>query len=316
MLTTEQTDRYLARLKLGRQTPDPKYLNKLTRAQLGTVPYENFSIHYSETHSLSLDITTLYSKIVLNGHGGYCMELNTLFGELLMALKFEIYQRAGRVWKVGSPHGPEGEAVPKHWTGWSHMVLIVRLDQDYLVDVGFGSNGPVTTLAIPPMSTLGVIVRGVTPEEHQLGSISAPHSPRDSVYILRHRRDRDAPWTPLFTFDPRTPFSDSDYEIISFHSHCHPSSPFVNSILCTTVGFDKTGKAITRMLLQNNVLKERIGGENRVVEKFDTEDARLKAIERIWGINFNETQKQGVKKWNVGLVGPEPERKIPIAGWS
>ena len=70
------------------------------------------------------------------------------------------------------------------------------------------------------------------------------------------------------------------------------------------------------MLLQNNVLKKRIGGGNQVVEKLDTEDSRLKAIERIWGIKFNELQKQGVNKWNVRLVGPEPERKIPIARWS
>jgi len=193
MLTPEQTDRYLERLALQRQNPDLEYLNTLIRAQLRTVPYENLSIHYSETHSLSLAIPTLYPKIVLNGHGGYCMELNTLFGALLMSLNFEVYQRAGRVWKVGSPHGPEGEAISKHWTGWSHMVLIVRLDQDYLVDVGFGSNGPVTALAIPPMSSLGDIVSGVIPKEHQLGSMPAPHSPGASVYIVRHRRDTAAP---------------------------------------------------------------------------------------------------------------------------
>jgi arylamine N-acetyltransferase len=316
MLTPEQTDGYLERLRVLRKSPDLDYLNELIRAQLRSVPYENLSIHYSVTHSLSLDIPTLYSKIVVNGHGGYCMELNTLFGALLTALNFDVRQRAGRVWKVGSQHGPDGEGVSKHWTGWSHMVLLIQLHQDYLVDVGFGSNGPVTALAIPPIPTLGDIVAGVIPEEHQLGSIKAPHSPRDSVYIVRHRRDTHSPWTPLFTFDPNTPFSESDYEIMSFHSHCHPSSPFVSSILCTTVGFDQDGNAVTRMLLQNNVLKKRICGENRVVEKFDTEDSRLKAIERIWGINFNEMQKQGVNKWKVGLVGPEPERKIPIAGWS
>jgi arylamine N-acetyltransferase len=161
------------------------------------------------------------------------MELNTLFGALLTALKFDVRQRAGRVWKVGSQNGPDGEGFSKHWTGWSHMVLLIQVDHDHLVDVGFDSNGPVTALAIPPIPTLEDIVAGVIPEEHQLGSIKALHSPRDSVYIVRHRRDKRSPWTPLFTFDPKTPFSDSDYEIMSFHRHCHPSSPFVSSILCT-----------------------------------------------------------------------------------
>jgi len=124
---------------------------------------------------------------------------------------------------------------------------------------------------------------------------------------------KNAPWTPLFTFDPTTPFSESDHEIMSFHCwHCHPSSQFVSSILCTTVGFDQDCNAITRMLLQNNVLKERIGVENQVVEKLDTKDSRLKAIERISGIKFNEMQKQEVNKWKVRLVGLEPRGRYQL----
>jgi hypothetical protein len=73
---------------------------------------------------------------------------------------------------------------------------------------------------------------------------------------------------------------------MSFHCHRHPSSPVVSSLLCTTVDFDEEGSAIPRTLLQNNVLKEPWGGETKVVEKLDSEEARLDIIEKTWGIKF------------------------------
>jgi arylamine N-acetyltransferase len=317
-LTSEQVDRYLGRISLtGRRKPCLSYLNDLVRAQLAAIPYENLSIHYSETHAITLDVDSLFQKIVEQGHGGYCMELNNLFYALLSTLGFDVHARAGRVWKARSPPGPEREANPLHWTGWSHMVLVAHLEQnDYLVDVGFGANGPVKAIRIPSKLTPGDIIVGVIPEEHQLGSINAPHSPRDTLYIMRHRRDKDSAWNPLFTFDPFTPFSGSDYEMMSFHCYCHPHSPFVNNVLCTTTGFDEDGIAISRMMLQNNVLKERRDGQNTVVEKLDSEEARLGAIERVWGIKFTDAEKKGVEKWGTTITGPEVEKGIPMAGWS
>ena len=64
------------------------------------------------------------------------MELNHLFGGLPIAIGLDVHTRAGRVWKVGSSPGSDGEANGNDWTGWSHMLLIVRLDgQNYFVEV-------------------------------------------------------------------------------------------------------------------------------------------------------------------------------------
>lgn len=244
------------------------------------------------------------------------MELNNLFAALLIAVGYDVHARAGRVWKVGSPSGSDGEANPNNWTGWSHMILIVRLEGvDHFVDVGFGANGPVKAIPLPPLASLSDIVSGVIPEQHQIGSIKVPHSPSEQMYIIRHRRDPNAEWTPLFCFDPFTPFCSSDYEVMSYYCHCHPMSPFVNNVLCTTVGFDGD-KAVSRMMLQNNVLKERKDGKNVVVEKYDSEEARITSIERVWGIKFTEGEKKGLQKWGLAIRGPEKEKGVPIAGWS
>ena len=83
------------------------------------------------------------------------MELNHLFGGLLFAVGFDVHTRAGRVWKVGSPPGSDGKANGNDWTGWSHMILIVRLDgQNYFVEVWLRrewtrSSNSVTSLILP-----------------------------------------------------------------------------------------------------------------------------------------------------------------------
>ena len=317
-LTSDQVHRYLARIRLKPtdRSPDLSYLNVLIRAQLASIPYENLSIHYSPTNTICLDIPSLYNKIVLKKQGGYCMELNNLFAALLIAVGYDVHARAGRVWKVGSPSGSDGESDANNWTGWSHMVLIVRLEGvDYFMDVGFGANGPVQAIPLPPRSSLSDVVQGVIPEQHQIGPIKVPHSPSQTMYIIRHRRDPESEWTPLFCFDPYTAFCASDYEVMSFYCHCHPMSPFVTNILCTTVEFDGD-RAVSRMMLQNNVLKVRKDGKNMVMEKFDDEQARIDCIETLWGIRVTDDEKKGLQKWGLEIQGPEKEKGVPIAGWS
>ena len=54
-----------------------KDLAALTRIQkyhLSAVPFENLERHYTEHHGVTLDPKELYNRIVVRGHGGYCMQ--------------------------------------------------------------------------------------------------------------------------------------------------------------------------------------------------------------------------------------------------
>lgn len=53
-------------------------LARLQEQHVHTVPYENLDI--LDRIPLSLDIPDLYDKIVTRHRGGYCFELNALFG--------------------------------------------------------------------------------------------------------------------------------------------------------------------------------------------------------------------------------------------
>lgn len=74
------------------------FLTELQARQLARVPFESLSLHYSAANPpLSLDLQDLFRKIVHEGRGGYCMELNAFFGAVLCGLGFTLIGTGARV---------------------------------------------------------------------------------------------------------------------------------------------------------------------------------------------------------------------------
>lgn len=122
------TTHYLHRIAYeGPLIPNEDTLRALHRAYLLSVPFENLSIHTGE--QIQLNYAWLYDKIVTRKRGGFCYELNGLFGALLTSLGFRVEMLSARV-ATGEGFGPE----------FDHMVLLVHLDEPWLADVGFGAS--------------------------------------------------------------------------------------------------------------------------------------------------------------------------------
>lgn len=126
-----QTGEYLARIGYtGKAEPTAGVLSDLQYAHLQTVPYENLDI--LRGLPLSLKAADLYDKIVRRHRGGYCFELNGIFGWLLRELGYEVTDYMAR-FLLNEPTVPMRR----------HRVLRVRADgRDYLCDVGVGLEVP------------------------------------------------------------------------------------------------------------------------------------------------------------------------------
>jgi arylamine N-acetyltransferase len=124
-------DAYLRRIGAVRpKRLDATALRELHRAHLLAVPFENLSIHLGQP--ISLDPAGLFAKIVERRRGGFCYELNGLFGLLLESLGAEVSRVAASV------YGADGLGVPL-----AHLALIVRPPDGsgpWLADVGFGDH--------------------------------------------------------------------------------------------------------------------------------------------------------------------------------
>ena len=120
---------YLSRINYnGKTRPDLSTLTALMSAQLQSVPFENTEVQAGRIPSLiPEEITT---KIIMNGRGGYCYEVNGLFAMALTAIGFEYYFAGARPMFYPSRR-------PK-----THLVVIVTIEgKNYLCDTGFGGYG-------------------------------------------------------------------------------------------------------------------------------------------------------------------------------
>lgn len=128
-------DAYLARLDIEAPSVSVDGLALLQQAQLRAIAFENLDPLTGRVPSLKA--TDLDAKLVHGGRGGYCFELNGLFGRALEALGFEATPILARV-RNGAPAGGMR----------SHLAFAVRLDgRDWLADVGFGGGG--ATIPLP-----------------------------------------------------------------------------------------------------------------------------------------------------------------------
>jgi N-hydroxyarylamine O-acetyltransferase len=143
-----EVDRYLERIGYtGPREPTLDTLTGLHRAHMLTVPFENLDIALGRP--LVLDPEQNYAKIVERRRGGWCYELNGLFGRLLEELGFRVTVLGSRV----TGHTPSVDL--------AHLLLLVDLDEPYIADVGFGDGS--SLVPIP----LAQVEGGTIPCGHQ-----------------------------------------------------------------------------------------------------------------------------------------------------
>jgi len=127
-ITDVNVETYLERIGYrGSTKPTAEVLKSMHRAHLLTVPFENLDIALGVP--IELDLDAFFEKIVVRRRGGFCYELNGLFGWLLRELRFPVAMLSARVLD-GGRIGPD----------FDHMLLLVRLEDRLIADVGFGDS--------------------------------------------------------------------------------------------------------------------------------------------------------------------------------
>lgn len=129
--------KYLTRINYhGSLKPNSLLLKEIHHKHVEHIPFENINNYLGLPVSLELD--ALYAKIIMSKRGGYCYELNGLFHQLLLEMGFDTRLLAAKLY--------DDENLLEHSL---HAVIHVKLEnQDWLLDVGYGSDGQLYPLII------------------------------------------------------------------------------------------------------------------------------------------------------------------------
>ena len=144
-LTDAQLDAYLARVGIDRPVaPDLQGLTLLQRAHLMAFTWEALDAFMGWPSSIAPD--AIFAKMVEGRRGGWCFEMNGLFGAALAALGFRVTRLCGCVDRPKLGDIAVG----------NHLTLRVDLDRPYLVEVGAGD----TLVAPVPLAPGAIEQRG------------------------------------------------------------------------------------------------------------------------------------------------------------
>lgn len=195
--------------RLGYDTPPAPTLQTLQALQLRhvcTFAFESLSTLMRVP--VPIDLPSVEQKVLLDGRGGYCYELNQMFLALLQALGFDARGITGRV-VMGGP--------PDAHTARTHRLSLVTLDGvSYISDVGFGG--------MVPSSPLQLDTEAVQATAHEPYRLTFDGQ---GNYTLWAQVGEE--WRGLYVFDLQAQAA-IDYEIGNWYVSTHPDSPFVGQL--------------------------------------------------------------------------------------
>ncbi|VVO42982.1 arylamine N-acetyltransferase family protein [Pseudomonas fluorescens] len=231
--------------RLGYNVPPAPTLETLRELQLrhtSVFPFETLSTLLQVP--VPIDLPSVERKVLHEGRGGYCYELNNLFLALLQQLGYEARGITGRV-VMGSPEGV--------LTARTHRLSVLTLDGiRYISDVGFGGMVPTTPLRLDT-------------EEEQ----PTPHEPYritqgEDSYTLRAKVAGE--WRALYVFYLQ-PQSAIDYEVGNWYVSTHKDSPFLGQLMVA-----KMGQGLRRTLNNGSYALHRMGLESERRELTDADE--------------------------------------------
>ncbi|MCL4189179.1 MAG: arylamine N-acetyltransferase [Rhodobacteraceae bacterium] len=201
---------YLARIGQTPAAPSPGALRALQAAQLAAIPFENIDPFLGILPDL--DDRAIWRKLVIRRRGGYCLELNALFGTALRALGYDAVPVLGRV-RMGAPRGSMR----------AHLAHVVRFGATrYLADVGFGGPAPEAPLEIGAAFA----------QPDRLGRFRLRGDGETGETVLE--RDTPEGWFALYGFDG-VEATEADRIAANFFCARFPASPFPNHLMLNRV---------------------------------------------------------------------------------
>lgn len=244
-LTARQLDAYLARIGCDRSISlDIAGLTRLHRAHLMTFTWEALDAFMGWPSAITP--TAAFEKMVDGRRGGWCYEMNGLFGAALDALGFQVTRLCGCVDRAKLGDGAIG----------NHLTLLVDLDRPYWAEVGVGD-----AIVEPALLALGAI--------HQRG-FDFSIEPTDDGWMRFNNHKRGVARTIDFRRDYR---DESAMAATQGWLMRDPGSPFTNALAMMRHvgdGYVCLQNDCLRSVTAAGVSEQRISSASHLADMFET----------------------------------------------
>jgi len=297
----------------GEAPKDLHLLTQLTIYTMSAVPYENLWLHYNPAHSNSIKPRETYADIVIDarGRGGYCFQVSIFFNHMLRAIGFPAYLSPVRI-------RPRVDGIPQgDYSGWVHLVNLVTLSDSskWAVDVGFGGDGPTAPIQLVHDHVRTNLGSQETRLSHDWIPTQLCRTEATKLWIYQYRNSPAQEWNAFYAFSDAEAM-EADFHNLNWYTGSHLES--FQTFTCIIVKFLRRPKSDAKAgeddqeiygkrMLINGVIKENLGGKTAVVEDCKTEEQRLTALDKCFGISLTQDERDGIRGWGTELCGDGSE---------
>lgn len=175
----------------------------------------------------------------------------------------------------------------------NHMVNLVTIgEQKYLIDVGFGSNGP--HQPVPLNRDFEFHNVGDQSGRLRYGPITQ-HTNKTQPLWQYEIRNGSGDWIPAYCFT-ETEFIPEDFTMMNYYMSTSRDSWFTFHVVCVRMLLDEAGeKVVGDLTLFNNSLKKRIGATSEVIQILSSDEERVAALDKAFNIHIGPADMDSIR---------------------
>jgi arylamine N-acetyltransferase len=174
------------------------------------------------------------------------------------------------------------------------MVILATINgKTYHIDVGFANFGTLTPLLLEDGASVNCVPGLIARLSYR--SI-AEYTTDQKLWILETKFDDSDEWQLGYCFGT-TEFLPQDFQTLNFRTMTDPTSWFTFTVVITRVTL-REGKEEAKgtLTMFGDTIQRRVdGGASEVVEVCKSEEQRVKALEKWFGVVLNQEQTEAIK---------------------
>lgn len=166
------------------------------------------------------------------------------------------------------------------------------------MDVGYGGDGPTVPLPL----TADVVTPNIGTQELRLlyGSMPGIADNQRDIWTYQFRNGPDQPWKSGYAFH-ELEFFQQDFEVMNFFTSQSPSCFLTARLL--VIRFLSNEKGVYgKMILDQEKLKENLGGKSVLISTFQNEEERVGALRDRFDIHLTDVEAKAIFGKTSALV--------------
>lgn len=189
----------------------------------------------------------------------------------------------------------------------SHMINIVTLPsaQAYMVDVGFGSDGPIRPLPLLNSLETGDTYPGVGAQQlrliHDTIANTTNRNPSQKLWIFQRRHSPADEWLAAYCFTEQE-FLPRDYAMMNYYTSTSRTVFFTYAIVVVKMIMEGE-EVVGQVILSGDEVKRRIKGVTEHLVTCKGEGERVEALEKWFGVKLTGEERRGIGGMVTELKG-------------